>query len=78
MLGVLNAVVVLGLLVLIREAEQGGLGGEYSYGYFSYVPLTEYQVPSRFPWEYVLPPVVLAVLNGAVAAVLLRRGRRNG
>lgn len=72
-LGLMNAVVVLGILVLIRQVEHAGLGGSYTYGYFSYTPLTEYEPPSRFPWEYVLPPIALALLNGGLVALLLRR-----
>lgn len=72
-IGLLNALVVLLVLLLIREAQQAGGYDTYTYGFFSYVPLTEYEPPRRFPWEYVLPPVVLAVLNGAVAALVLRR-----
>lgn len=72
-LGLLNAVVVLVLLVLIRQVEQAALDSSYTYGWFSYTPLKEYEPPSRFPWEYVLPPLALALLNGALAAVVLRR-----
>lgn len=74
--GLLNAVLVLAVLFLIREVERAGVDDTYTYGFFSYVPLTEYQPPSRFPWEYVVPPVAVAVVNGVVAAVWLRRARR--
>lgn len=74
--GLLNAVLVLAVLFLIRAAEHAGVEDTYTYGYFSYSPLTEYQPPNRFPWEYVLPPVAVAVLNGAIAALMLRRSRQ--
>lgn len=75
--GALNAVGVLAVLWLIRAAEQAGVDDTYTYGFFSYAPLSEYQPPRRFPWEYVLPPLALAVLNGTVAALVLRRSRRD-
>lgn len=72
--GLLNALLVLAILAAIRETEQR-LAAEYTYGFFSYAPLSDYESPSRFPWEYVVPPVVVAVVNGLIAAVLLRRSR---
>jgi hypothetical protein len=74
--GLLNAVLVLALLFLIREVEQAGVDDTYTYGFFSYSPLTDYQPPSRFPWEYVLAPLAVAVVNGAAGGLLLRRTRR--
>ena len=74
--GLLNALVVLGLVVLIREVERAGVGDTYTYGFFSYTPLTDYQPPRRFPWEFVLPPLAVGLLNGMAAALLLRRSRR--
>lgn len=75
LLGLLNALTVLALLVLVREVEQARVDDTYTYGFFSYSPLTEYEPPSRFPWGFVVPPIAVAALNGTVAALLLRRAR---
>ena len=77
-LGILNAFAVLLVLALIREVEQAHGGMQFSdtssYGWFSYTPLTsDMQPPSRFPWEYVLPPPVVAALNAALAALWFRK-----
>ena len=81
-LGVLNAVTVFLVLALVRavEQQQGSLvfGDTSSYGWFSYTPLTEDVPPSRrFPWDYVLPPLVLAALNATLAALWFWRSAVN-
>ncbi len=77
-LGVLNAVAVLLVLVLVREVEQAQgsvvFDDANSYGWFSYTPLTsDIEPPGRFPWDFVLPPVVLAALNAGLAMLWIRR-----
>lgn len=77
-LGVLNAAAVLLVLLLVREVEQAQSGVVFgdtnSYGWFSYTPLTsDIEPPGRFPWDVVLPPVVLAALNAGLAVLWLRR-----
>ena len=68
LLGVLNAVVALLALVLVDLATPD------QFGWFAYAPLDE-SVPQdpRFPWRYVVVPLVLLVTNALAAPVLLRR-----
>ena len=59
---------------LALRAVRGAAPSEY--GWFAYAPLTENVVYDSygFPWEYVVVPTVLVVLN----AVLLPLGARRG
>ena len=70
LLGVLNAVVAVVCLALVDLATPD------TFGWFAYAPLDDVVVEDpRFPWAYVVLPVVLVVTNAVAVTALLRRGR---
>lgn len=75
LLGVLNAVVAVVLLVLVDAATPD------DFGWFAYAPLHDGVVlrDPRFPWHYVVVPLVLVAINALVVPLYLRRAlRRDG
>ncbi len=68
LLGVLNAVVAVVALSLVDLATPD------TFGWFAYAPLNDVVVEDpRFPWEYVVLPLVLVVTNALAVPLLLRR-----
>jgi xanthine/uracil permease len=71
LLGVVNAVVAVLALAAVELATPD------EFGWFAYVPLDDVVVDGpRFPWQYVVVPVALLVVNLVAVTALLRRERR--
>jgi hypothetical protein len=70
-LGLLNALVALGALILVEALTPD------EFGWFAYAPLNEVVVQDpRFPWRYVVVPLALIVANVLVLPTLVRRATR--
>jgi hypothetical protein len=75
LLGLVNgAAAALALLVVSRTAPGP------AHGWFAYAPLTENVVYDHdgFPWEYVVVPAVLVVLDALLLPLAVRRGWLRG
>ena len=71
LLGVLNAVVAVGVLALVEWLRPA------SVGWFAYAPLNDIVLQDRdFPWSYVAVPAALVVVN--VAVVVSRARQHDG
>lgn len=72
LLGTVNGVAAaLALYLVYRTAPDA------AFGWFAYAPLNENVVYDYygFPWQYVVVPTVLVVLNGLLLPPAVRRGR---
>jgi hypothetical protein len=71
-LGCLNAAVAAAALALVELATAD------TFGWYAYGPLDEVVVRDpRFPWHYVVVPLVLLVVNVAVVRAFLARALRD-
>ncbi|TAL23524.1 MAG: hypothetical protein EPN99_04125 [Frankiales bacterium] len=70
LLGLLNGLVAATALYAVHES------GSTNVGWFAYAPVGENVVYDHywFPWEYVVVPVVLVVLNAVLLPVASSRG----
>ena len=66
-LGALNAAVAVLALVLVELATPD------SFGWYAYAPLDEVVVDPRFPWQYVVVPLALLVVDVLVVGAWARR-----
>ena len=70
LLGLVNGLAAAGALYAVYSSAPD------EFGWFAYAPLNENVVFDRygFPWEYVVPPAVLVVLDALLLPLVVRRG----
>jgi heme/copper-type cytochrome/quinol oxidase subunit 1 len=75
LLGMVNGLVAALALYLVHRASP-----DAAYGWFAYAPLNENVVYDYygFPWQYVVVPAVLVVLNALLLPLAVRRAWLRG